>query len=185
MTRRVAVAGPGALRSTAALNLAAAAVAAGVPAVLHDASGAVAPVALPWAPAGIVAEPGGAVTVLDLPPRLDEGVQRALRGADRVLVPVDASPLARRALREVVAALAERTPSVLRVALARTLPRAVDRWALLEELEALAPGALLPTTLPAGRTRGGGARLYAPGTAGARAYALVAAELGLTPSTTP
>jgi cellulose biosynthesis protein BcsQ len=150
---------------------------------LHTAAGVEAPLALPWAPPPAEA---AAVTILDLPPRLDDAVRRALVEADRVLVAVDAGALARRALREVAAALGDRAPAVLRVALARTLPRDVDRWALLEELEALAPGAMLATTLPAGRVRDATPRLYAPGTAGARAYARVAAELGLvSASTTP
>ncbi|MDF1502614.1 hypothetical protein [Roseisolibacter sp. H3M3-2] len=125
-----------------------------------------------------------AVSVLDLPPRLDDAVRRTLAEADRVLVPVDAGPRARRALREVAAAVAGRPPGTLREALAGTLPRDVDRWALLEELEALAPAALLATTLPAGRARALVPRLYAPGTAGARAYARLAAELGLVSAST-
>jgi hypothetical protein len=180
---RVAVAGAGPLRSTAALNLAAAVAAAGTAVVLRGPDGSATPLALPWAPppAG-----GESATVVDLPPRLDDAVRAALAESDRVLVPVDASPLARRALREVAAVLGARAPEVLRVALARTLPRDADRWALLGELEEIAPGALVPTTLPSGRGRGAPPRLYAPGTAGARAYVRVAAALGLTaPSTTP
>jgi hypothetical protein len=85
-------------------------------------------------------------------------------------VPVDASALARRVLAEVAPAAGDR----LRVVLARRLPRTADRWALVEQLEALADGALVPVTLP--MARAGAPALYAPGTAAARAYVRLAAD---------
>ena len=64
----------------------------------------------------------------------------------------------------------------LRVVLARRLPRAADRWSLVDQLDALAPDALSPTTVPMARGDGG-PPLYAPGTLGARAYRRLAAEV--------
>lgn len=214
---RLVVVGAGAasLKSTVALNVAVAAAAAGTATLLRDLDGASsralaraagdgAAVTLPWAAAPLAvsaapdpepasAAPGAlALVVVDPPPRLDDAVRAELARATVVLVPVDASPLARRALREVAAWRAAReSPPVLRVALARALPRDADRWALLEEIEALAPDALLPATLPAGRLAAPGARervarLYAPGTRAAAAYAALARTLGvIAPSTTP
>ncbi|GLC24317.1 hypothetical protein [Roseisolibacter agri] len=214
---RLVVVGAGAasLKSTVALNVAVAAATAGIATRLRDLDGASsralaraagdgATVALPWAAAplhvGTPPDPepadAPALVVVDPPPRLDDAVRAELARAAVVLVPVDASPLARRALREVAAWRAgQSSPPALRVALARALPRDADRWALLEEIEALAPDALLPATLPAGRLaapsgRERVARLYAPGTRGAGAYAaLVGAltgALGLTSTrTTP
>ena len=215
---RLVVVGAGAasLKSTVALNLAVAAATAGTDTRLRDLDGASSralvraagagadegSVALPWAAAPLAvsvgpdAEPEGpetpALVVVDPPPRLDDAVRAELARATVVLVPVDATPVARRALREVAAWLATReAPPALRVAMARALPRDADRWALLEEVEALAPGAMLPATLPAGRLaspagRERVARLYAPGTRGAAAYAALVRALGLTSTrTTP
>ena len=211
---RLVVVGAGAasLKSTVALNVAVAAATAGVATRLRDLDGASsralaraagegATVALPWAAAPLhvsVADEGepsadpSALVVVDPPPRLDDAVRAELARASVVLVPVDASPLARRALREVAAWRATReAPPALRVAMARALPRDADRWALLEEIEALAPDALLPATLPAGRRAASAgrervARLYAPGTRGAAAYAALVGALGLTSTrTTP
>lgn len=164
---------------------------------------------LPWAaaPVAVVDHPGlvslarlhGApqdgsaapVTIVDPPPRLDGPVRAALDAADMVLVPVDASSLALRVLGEVEAALAGRG-GALCVALARRLPRSADRWALVERLEGLAPGVLLPVTLPMARATAGrrDALLYAPGTRAARAYAALARALALvdapeSPTATP
>ncbi len=215
--RRLVVVGAGAasLKSTVALNLAVAAAAAGTATALRDLDGASSralarmagagpTVALPWAAAPLSVHVGAddavdaaALVVVDPPPRLDDGVRAELARAATVLVPVDASPVARRALREVAAwHAAQPSPPTLRVSLARSLPRDADRWALLEEIEALAPGAMLPTTLPAGRALGSRtgervARLYAPGTRAASAYAALARAVGAlapgvsVPSTTP
>ncbi len=219
---RLVVVGAGAasLKSTVALNLAVAAAAGGTATALRDLDGASsralaraagdgAAVALPWAAAPLtvhaqtdVVGVETSLVVVDAPPRLDDAVRAELARAALVLVPVDASPVARRALAEVAAWIAARpAPPVLRVALARGLPRAADRWALLEEIEALAPGAMLPTTLPAGRAPATGgrervARLYAPGTRAAAAYAALLRAMGVAipaagdaglsvPSTTP
>ena len=79
--------------------------------------------------------------------------------------------------------------TVLRVALARRLPRDVDRGGLVDRVDELAPGALLRSTLPMAHpgvaTRSGtlahsgrrAAVLYAPGSAASRAYLALAAEL--------
>ena len=202
-------AGAGNLKSAVALNLAAALAAAGTPARLADLDGASSaalrafappgaapdrwPVALPWAVASLTVMAGrgdatrdaardaaddvepGTVAVVDPPRRWDAGVQALAAAAALVLVPVDASALARRVLAEVAPAAGDR----LRVVLARRLPRSADRWALVDHLESLAPGALSPVTIP--MARAGGAVLYAPGTIAARAYARLAGEVvGLT-----
>lgn len=129
---------------------------------------------LPWIPRPIaLGTPAGvSLVVVDPPPRLDATTCAAVDGADVVLVPVDASPLARRVLRDVAARVAASpAPDRLRVALSRVVPRDVDRWALVEELDGEALGALLHATLPMARPR------YAPRTAAARAYARLAREL--------
>jgi hypothetical protein len=200
--RRVLVAGAGAgnLKSAVALNLAAALAAAGVAARLRDLDGASSRalagpgvalggggrVRLPWAAADLaVAAPGvaggsdadAAVEVVDPPPRFDAAVRALAASALLVLVPVDATALALRVLGEVAPAVAA-GGGRLRVVLARRLPRAADRWALVDQLDALAPDALSPVTLPMARP--GAARaaaLYAPGTRGAAAYARLAAEV--------
>ncbi len=206
--RRVLVAGAGAgnLKSTVALNLAAALAAAGVAARLRDLDGASSRalagpggtlggggrVRLPWAAADlVVAAPGAAdgsgdaavggadaaVEVVDPPPRFDAAVRALAASAPLVLVPVDATALALRVLGEVAPAVAG-GGGRLRVVLARRLPRAADRWALVDQLDALAPDALSPVTLPMARP--GAARaaaLYAPGTRGAVAYARLAADV--------
>ncbi len=202
--RRVLVAGAGAgnLKSTVALNLAAALAAAGVAARLRDLDGASSRalagpggtlggggrVRLPWAAADLVVAapgaadgPGGgadaAVEVVDPPPRFDAAVRALAASAPLVLVPVDATALALRVLGEVAPAVAG-GGGRLRVVLARRLPRAADRWALVDQLDALAPDALSPVTLPMARP--GAARaaaLYAPGTRGAVAYARLAADV--------
>ncbi|MGZ8411743.1 MAG: hypothetical protein ACXW05_03350 [Gemmatirosa sp.] len=207
---RLVVAGAASLKSTVALNVAVAAAAAGICTQLRDLDGASSRAlaratdggdlaALPWTAASLLVRLGSepsnddaALVVVDPPPRLDEGVRAELARATAVLVPVDASPVSRRALREVAAWVgAQPAPPTLHVALARALPRDADRWALLEEIEALAPGAMLVTTLPAGRTpataeRERIARLYAPGTRAAAVYAVLARAVGVvSPSTTP
>jgi hypothetical protein len=71
------------------------------------------------------------------------------------------------------------------VVLARTLPRGIDRWSLVEEIDAVVPGALYGSTVPVTRRvlRTDGAPspapvlLYARGTRAARAYAALAAEV--------
>jgi hypothetical protein len=195
--RCVLVVGAGAanLKSAVALNLAAALAASGVPTRLVDLDGAssgalraFAPsdagsdawaVTLPWAAAALAvvagthppAEQPDVTDVVDPPRRWDAGVQALAAAAAVVLVPVDASALARRVLAEVAPVAGDR----LRVVLARRLPRAADRWALVDQLEALAPDALSPVTVP--MARAGGPVLYAPGTLAARAYARLAADV--------
>ena len=154
---------------------------------IDSANGSVA--RLPWTMAPLhldARDPRAALVVVDPPPRLDDEVRALVRAADLVLVPVDASPLARRLVRE-TAALAVGGAPRLALALARRLPRETDRWALVEALDAEAPGALLATTLPMGsaprgRGRTDAARLYAPRTAAARAYATLVRALGLLPA---
>jgi chromosome partitioning protein len=200
-------AGSANLKSTVAANLATALAALDLPVALADADGAssraltandgdaptagVAP--LPWTPRAVrLADPShptaaaGEIVVVDPPPRLGPATTAALAAADLVLVPVDATALARRVLRDVAALVgASARPPRLRAALARLVPREADRWGLVDAIEALAPGALLHTTLPMARSvrpvgRGAAARqamLFAPGTAAARAYAALAREL--------
>ncbi len=195
-------AGAGPLACTVALNVAVAAAIGGTPVVLHDLDGAASRAlarvvgadgvcALPWTTAPLhlwtSSDPAprsaqGALLIVAAPRRLDAAVRTELERATAVLVPMDATAVARRALREVAALLAQLpTPPLLHAVLARSLPRDADRWALLEEIEALAPGALLSATLPAGRATpgpgSGDARLYAPGTAAATAYAAVLAAV--------
>jgi cellulose biosynthesis protein BcsQ len=199
----IVVVGAGAanVKSTVALNLAVALAAlVGDEAVaLVDLDGApsaalgVTPqgeIAIPWLPRPLAVVPSldaGAATngtvVVDSPPRLDATTRAALDQARLVLVPVDASPLATRVLGEVAAAVP--SGARLRVALARRLPRDVDRWGLVDRVDELAPGALLRSTLPMARP-GAGSRpaaarraavLYAPGSAAARAYAALAEEM--------
>lgn len=205
--RRVLVAGAGAagaagLKSAVALNLAAALAAAGVAVRLRDldgassrglptdSSGAGGRVRLPWAAAGLAIVRGGgaddgdaddadaaAIEVVDPPPRFDAAVRALAASAALVVVPVDASALARRVLGEVAPAVAA-AGGRLRVVLTRRLPRAADRWSLVDQLDALAPDALSPVTLPVPRAgAGGAAALYAPGTRGARAYAQLADDV--------
>jgi cellulose biosynthesis protein BcsQ len=204
----IVVVGAGAanVKSTVALNLAVALVgAADASVTLVDLDGAPAAAlgvtppavaAIPWLarPLPVVAaldtaldgalEAGlpGSTVVVDPPPRLDTTTRAVLARAHVVLVPVDASPLATRVLGEVAAAVGP--TARLRVALARRLPRDVDRWGLVDRVDELAPGALLRSTLPMARP--GGARpvaarraavLYAPGSAAARAYAALAGEI--------
>jgi hypothetical protein len=203
-TRWVVVgAGAGPLACTVALNVAVAAASGGTPTLLHDLDGAAARalarvvgldgvVALPWTTAPLQLRTAGGETsppaphtlvIVAAPRRLDAPVRAELERAAVVLVPMDATAVARRALREVAALLAASpAPALLHAVLGRSLPRDADRWALLEEIEALAPGALLSATLPAGRAGPGpagadAARLYAPGTAAATAYAAVLAAV--------
>jgi cellulose biosynthesis protein BcsQ len=156
---------------------------------LADPSDAPRRIRLPWAAADLAvlhepfahAAPAGddahAVEVVDPPPRFDAAVQAIARSAALVLVPVDASALARRVLAEVAPVVAA-AGGRLRVVLTRRLPRAADRWTLVDQLDALAPDALSPVTLPVPRAGDGRvAALYAPGTRGARAYAQLAADL--------
>lgn len=208
----IVVVGAGAanLKSAVAANLVAALTVLDVAVALRDHDGAstralagdtaaVAVVALPWAGRPIAVVPGDArlddprlasarLVVVDPPPRLGEATRRAIDEAALVLVPVDASSLARRVLREVAALVAASAePGRLRVALSRVVPRDADRWALVESIDGDAPGALLHATLPMARARRAGtpqaagtlapAPLYAPGTAAARAYARLAREL--------
>jgi hypothetical protein len=193
----VLVVGAGAanLKSAVALNLAAALAASGTPARLVDLDGAssgalrafAAPdappdawaVRLPWAAAPLSVATGTyppapaaeATDVVDPPRRWDARVQALAASAAVVLVPVDASALAQRILAQVAPVAGAR----LRVVLARRLPRSADRWALVDQLEALAPDALSPVTVP--MARAGGPVLYAPGTLATRAYARLAADV--------
>ena len=208
--RVIVVVGAGAanVKSTVALNLAVAlsalsAHASGdgvAPVVLADLDGApsaalrldgAGAAEVPWLarPLAVVRSldgaPPGATVVVDAPPRLDGTTRAAIAAASLVVVPVDASPLAARVLGEVAAALRDAGGgAVLRVALARRLPRDVDRWGLVDRVDEIAPGALLRSTLPMARplaARGGEGRraavLYAPSSSAARAYAALAGEL--------
>jgi len=196
-------AGAGNLKSTVAANLVCALAAAGVDVALADADGASSRALRVGAPYGRALAPlpwvgrvlrlddapdprplTGEVLVVDPPPRFDDAARGRIRDADLVLVPVDASSLAFRVLGEVaghVGALPDDRRPLLRVALGRLLPRDVDRWGLVDRIDEAAPGALVHTTLPMARTVRVGAdrqaRLYAPGTAAARAYARLAREL--------
>ena len=200
-------AGAGNLKATVALNLAAALAAHGERVALREHSGLVAatlgvpasgPVALPrapgvGAPAPVLAlldgdGPAGEATVVvvDPPARLDAVTRDAILAADVVIVPVDATPLAVRVLREVADVVRSAAPAGaprLRVTLARLLPRAVDRWTLVEQVTELAPDALFHASIPMARRASGRgapaprALLYAPGTGAAAAYGALAAEL--------
>src|SRR5687767_4201319 len=126
MVRLVVVgAGAGPLASTVALNVAVAAAGSGTPVVLHDLDGAASRAltrvvgadgrcALPWTTAPLhlrtsgAPEPpivAGGLTVVAAPRRLDAAVRAEVERATVVLVPMDASVVARRALREVAALL--------------------------------------------------------------------------------
>lgn len=161
--------------------------------------------------ADLATKPLPAVLIVECAPRLDARSVDVLHGADLVLVPVDASPLARRAIDEVAAHLlpmpvapreggalathgdSPRAPAAprLRAVLSRLLPRATDRWALVDAIEERHPGALYGVTVPMGRrtTSASGtpalapATLYSPAGRAAAAYralaGLVARDLGL------
>jgi|SRR5215207_2393297 len=136
-------------------------------------------------PAGGPADRTPDVLIVHCPPVLDEVALTALRGARVVLVPIDASPGALAAVESVAAAIgAVRAPGGvgprIRIAMVRVLPRAVDRWAVVDRLTESYPEALYATTVPMGRraSGGGGApTLYAPTTRAAAAYAALAAEV--------
>jgi hypothetical protein len=150
-------------------------------------------VRLPWAAADLAvaapphaapdgasdAAPDAVIEIVDPPPRFDAAVRALAATAALVLVPVDASPLALRVLGEVAPVVAA-GGGRLRVVLSRRLPRSADRWALVDQLDQLAPDALAPVTLPLAR-RGDprAAALYAPGTRGAAAYARLATDVRL------
>lgn len=144
---------------------------------------------LPWAPAPVTAAPLGApapegalVVALAVAPvalpdhgALPEALAALLVAAPLVLVPLDAGAATRAALAVVERTLGAAAPARLRVVLARRMPRAADRWALVDRLEALPPGVVVPGTFPLGRRgAGSGAGLYAPGSAAAAAYARLA-----------
>lgn len=182
--KSIVVVGAGAanLKSVVATNLVVACASLDVDVALDDRDGtsshALLPeggaARLPWIARSITigAATDAALLVVDPAPRFDDATRAAIDGADIVLVPVDASPFARRILRDVVRVVADSpAPDRVRVALARVVPRDADRWALVDELDGDAPGALLHSTLPMGRL------LYAPRTAAARAYARLAREL--------
>jgi cellulose biosynthesis protein BcsQ len=183
------------LKSTVAANLAAALAALDVPVALADAEGASSRVLgapLPWTPRQVRLADGARdaapdeLLVVDPPARLGPATTDAIADASLVLVPVDATPLALRVLRDVAAIVrVAGRPPALRAVLARLVPRTADRWGLLDRVEELAPGALLRTTLPMARSVrlapndpiARQAVLYAPGTAAARAYRRLAVEL--------
>jgi cellulose biosynthesis protein BcsQ len=137
-------------------------------------------------------EPAAEVTVIDCAPRVDGEVVARLVAATLVLIPVDGSPVSLRALEDVAAAVAgssrpDEAPRA-RVLLSRSLPRSVDRWALVDRLNERDDTTLHPTTMPMARARrrdGPGATagrrrdatLYAPGTSAAKAYASLAREI--------
>lgn len=141
-------------------------------------------------------EPAPELLLLDCLPRADEVTERALALAQIVVVPVDASPAAFRALAEVAALLAAQRSGDgprLRVALARVLPRPVDRWGVVEEITEHYPGALYVSTVPLGRRPSAptgepsndppsrvshAPTLYAPTTRAAAAYSALALEIG-------
>ena len=206
----IVVVGAGAanVKSTVALNLAVALAARAAhaagdalpPVALADLDGApsaalrldgAGAAAIPWLPRPLAVVRSlddvapGATVVVDPPPRLDGTTRAAIAAATLVVVPVDASPLAARVLGEVVAALRDGGGrAVLRVALARRLPRDVDRWGLVDRVDERAPNALLRSTLPMARpaaARSGETRraavLYAPSSSAARAYEALAGEL--------
>lgn len=208
----LAGAGTGNVKSTAAVNLALAFAAAGLRVELRDLDPAAAaftalggaaepgggPVELAISRAlrGRVAVATGLppaqraaaapdLVLLDCPQRADAVTEQALALARVVLVPVDASPLAFRALGDVAGALARQAPdgARLRVALARVLPRRIDRWGVVEEITERYPGALYVTTVPLRRTGASphaDARtptLYAPTTRAAAAYSALALEV--------
>jgi chromosome partitioning protein len=125
------------------------------------------------------------VLVVHCPPVLDEIALTALREARVALVPIDASPGALAAVERVAAAIGAVRASGsagprVRIAMVRVLPRAVDRWAVVDRLTESYPEALYATTVPMGRRASGGAApptLYAPSTRAAAAYAALAVEV--------
>jgi hypothetical protein len=205
--RHIAVVGSGAagMRATLALNLAAAISQLGRRVALCDPDGALGR-ALGADASGEVTLPGRAaggfvlvasahderavgcelvVAHATLTPA-DDGATRAAR---LLLVPVDASPETLALLRDAsaFARSAEPVPRV-RAVLARTLPRGVDRWALVERIEEALPGALYGNTLPMTRRADHAATgvtreaprialLFGGGTRAARAYRALASEV--------
>jgi chromosome partitioning protein len=128
------------------------------------------------------------VLVVHCPPVLDDAALAAVRRAGVVLVPVDASPGALAALESVAAAIgAPGAPAAsggvgprIRAAMVRVLPRAVDRWAVVDRITERYPDALYATTIPMGRRASSGGEpptLYAPTTRAAAAYAALAREV--------
>jgi cellulose biosynthesis protein BcsQ len=187
-------------RSTVALNLAVALSALGHAVELVDGDPA-APllralraVAAP-APQRVVLEAGAglglslrtntgeaaALRLVDTGPTLDEGAIGLLRTATLVVVPLDAGAAARSALDQIAAALEGRTAALL-VVLSRLLPRAADRWRLVDDLDERYADALSPVTLPMGRRVAAAdgpplsaePTLYAPTGRAAKAYRAVA-----------
>jgi chromosome partitioning protein len=134
--------------------------------------------------AGVPADRPPDVVVVHCPPELDEVALTALRGARVVLVPIDASPGALAAVESVAFAVGAVRASGgvgprIRIAMVRVLPRAIDRWAVVDRLTESYPEGLYATTVPMGRRAGGGGAptLYAPTTRAAAAYAALAAEV--------
>lgn len=136
---------------------------------------------------GITLRSSGSVAaglrVADAGPSLDEVTLDLIANASLVVVPLDSTPAARQALDGLAELLLER-PGSLRVVLSRLLPRAADRWSLVEELDERYADALSAVTLPMGRRalaasggRAVGATLFAPTGRAAKAYVAVAREL--------
>lgn len=132
------------------------------------------------------------VRLVDAGGGVSHGGTELPEGVALVVVPLDASPESRSSLDSVVAALGGRR-DLLMILLSRLLPRAADRWSLVDALDDEYADALSPVTVPMGRPRGaspgasgaGEATLYAPTGRAAKAYRAVArdlvARLGLAP----
>ena len=121
--------------------------------------------------------------LVDAGPALDDAALDLMREAALVVVPLDATISARRALDWSVTALGGRRGALL-VLLSRTLPRATDRWRLVDELDERYADALSGITVPMGRRgarsgpeREADATLYAPTGRAAKAYRAVAREI--------
>jgi chromosome partitioning protein len=125
-------------------------------------------------------EPGG-LTVRDCPPGLSPLTVAAIEGADLVLVPLEASPLALPGLADVAAIVASLpSPPRLRAVLVRVNPRRILTGDVRDRIRADYPGALyaeeIPEDVRAAEAPGFGlpVTVYAPSSRSALAYGQLA-----------
>ena len=192
--RVVVVSASAATRATVALNLAAAVSLLGCRVTLRDDDGMVRAALGAASNAVTLPGAGGEFTLVDSPDGAHDATCEMLvshaadanadtvRDASLLLVPVDSTAEAARTLADVAARVRALHPAPrVRVAMARTLPRGVDRWSLVERVEETLPGALYGTTIPVARrtirNTTGNALLFGSGTRAAHAYGTLASDV--------